>query len=107
MVQEWDEGVFDVILGEGQMVSWKGDELNLTGFVQSFDTNVIILIEFGGIQWEDSLAIFIQRLEPCGLLWIDDSVLIELDKHSSVEVRELGSSEIVMLLSEIFFLFIV
>jgi len=59
LVQEWDESVFDVILSELEMVSWERHKLDLTSLIESFDTDVVVLVEISGIQRKDGLAIFI------------------------------------------------
>ena len=95
MVQEWDESVFNVSLRELKMVSWEGHKLDLTGFIQSFDSNEIIVVEVSSVQRKD-VSLLVKRLEPCGLLWVDDGISVEHNKHSSVKIGELSSSEIVV-----------
>ena len=88
MVQEWDEGVLDIFLGELEMVSIDRHKLDLSCLVERLDTNVVILVESGSVQWKDGLTIFSEGLEPGTLLWIDDRVLLEHNKHCLVDVGE-------------------
>ena len=84
----------NILLRELEMVSVNRHELNLSSLVKSLDTNVIILIESGGVQWENSLSILSEGLEPGALLWIDHRVLLEHHKHCLVDVREGGLSQV-------------
>lgn len=88
MVQEWDESVLDIFLGELEMVSVNRHKLDLTSLVERLDTNVVILVESSSVQWKNSLTIFGEGLEPGTLLWIDDRVLLEHNKHCLVNIGE-------------------
>lgn len=88
------------------MVSWQGDELDLTGFVQSFDTNVVLVVEISSIQWKD-VAFFVKRLEPSSFFWIRNGILIEFDKHGSVDFSEFRSSSFVVIAKPSILLFVV
>lgn len=87
MVQEWDECVLNVRSRELKVVSWEGHELDLASFVQSFHSNVVLVVEISSIERQD-VALLVKRLEPSSFLWIDDGVLVELHKHCSVKIRE-------------------
>ena len=88
------------------MVSWEGHELDLAIFVQSFHSNVVLVVEISSIERQE-VALLVKRLEPSSFLWIDDGVLIELDKHCSVEIRESLRSKLLVVTKPSLFVLVV
>mmetsp|Transcript_26192 Transcript_26192/g.39987 ORF Transcript_26192/g.39987 Transcript_26192/m.39987 type:complete len:437 (-) Transcript_26192:14-1324(-) len=74
------------------MVSLNAHEVDLVGLHQALQTDVVVVVEGGGVQREDLLGLVVEGLEPRRLLGVDNSILVEHDQHSSVEVGESGLS---------------
>ena len=89
--KEWDDGVVDVILSELEMVTLNANKLDLLGFVESLETESVVLVEVTVLECLN-IAIRVELLEPLGLLRIHHSVLSEHHEHSAVESSELGLS---------------
>lgn len=69
------------------MVTGKRNVLNLASFGKVLKTDIVLVVEIGGVQWED-ISVSVKLLEPGGLLWIDHGVVLEHDKHGSVQTGE-------------------
>ena len=75
------------------MVSLNADVVHLASVGQIFQANVIVIVEVSSVQRQDVLVLSIHSLEPCSLLGIDHSILVEHNQHGSVQARESGLSE--------------
>lgn len=87
VLQEWNESVGDVSLGESEMVSVDQDLLHFLGFVHGLETEAVV-----GVDWlllhGDHVALGVKGTEDCGFLWVDHGVVEELHHHDAVESCE-------------------
>ena len=89
--EEGNNGAVDVILGELEMISLNANKLDFLGFVESLETESVILVEVAFLEWL-KVARSIELLEPLGLLGVDHSVLSEHHEHGAVESSEVSLS---------------
>lgn len=69
------------------MIAFKGEVLNFACLFKSSETDVIILVEIGLINWKDR-AISLELPEPGSFLGIDDLIFSEHDKQGSIKISK-------------------
>ena len=85
--EEGNDSVADIILAKLEMITDDGDELNSASFVESSNTEVVVLVEVRVLEGLN-VAISIHLLEPLRFLGMNHGVLSEHHEEGTIESRE-------------------
>lgn len=84
MLKEGSDDVFDLGVRELEVVALPFKELDAAGLIETLQTDPILLVEFGVLNWENS-SVSLKLGEPGSFLGINHGIVREHDQHGSVE----------------------
>ena len=80
-IKERNDLGFELILGDGKMVSWPFNEFDLACFVKSLEANSVTCIKLRLFKWKYVLGITVKALEPSSLLGVNHGVFAPFNEE--------------------------